>query len=252
VRVDQASLRAVVEETANAVRGAGAIEDDALFRQLWAEERDRQFREEVPELREVDLDQRVVRVLARMRGFPEPPPEAHWDDAAAWRLVGPAEVAFAVEAYSVRFVEVMAPLPDAESTLEGLHRDGFRLGIVSNWPLARTIDRYVEARSWDRWLGPIVVSQRVGVIKPHPAIFEAAAEALGAKPGAILHVGDDWAADVVGALAAGWHVAYLRGHQGDTPLPTSDPDHLAEPDLVIDRLSQLAGRIQLGAPVVPP
>ena len=36
----------------------------------WAEERERQFREEVPQFREVDLALRVVRILARLRGMP--------------------------------------------------------------------------------------------------------------------------------------------------------------------------------------
>ena len=46
-------------------------------------------------------------------------------------------------------------------------------------------------------------------------------DAADARP-AILHVGDDWAADVVGASQAGWRTAYLRDRQHDTPLPTSE------------------------------
>ncbi len=87
---------------------------------------------------------------------------------------------------------------------------GYRLAILSNWPLAATIDRYVEAAGWAPHLAAVVVSQRVGTIKPHPAIFAAARTALGdPEPAAILHVGDDWAADVVGAKRAGWRAAYL-------------------------------------------
>ncbi len=43
--------------------------------------------------------------------------------------------------------------------------------ILSNWPLAVTIDRYVEAAGWAPHVRAIVVSQRVGTIKPDPAIF---------------------------------------------------------------------------------
>jgi len=89
------------------------------------------------------------------------------------------------------------------------------------------------------------VSERVGTIKPHPAIFRAAEVALagaGEGPipaGAIIHVGDDWAADVVGAIRAGWRAAYLRERPADTPLPGSDPDGSVEPDIVLDRLADL-------------
>ena len=59
----------------------------------------------------------------------------------------------------------------------------YRLAILSNWPLAVTIDRYAEAAGWAPYLRAIVVSQRVGAIKPHPAIFAAALEALGEPAG---------------------------------------------------------------------
>ena len=49
----------------------GPFELDA-FLAIWAEERARQFREEVPQFREVDLADRFVRVLARLRGMPPP------------------------------------------------------------------------------------------------------------------------------------------------------------------------------------
>jgi HAD superfamily hydrolase (TIGR01509 family) len=246
VRVDRAGLRAVVETTAARLRERGSIDDPAPFVAAWAQERDRQFRIQVPQLREVDLAERIVHVLAGLRGCPVPADDAEpWDDDAAATLVDDAEVAFAVETYSLAFVATMAPLADAEPALRRAHATGYRLGILSNWPLARTIDRYVEARGWERWLDVVVVSERVGVIKPHPAIFAAAATALGASPDRLIHVGDDWAADVAGARAAGWHVAYLRGHQGDTPLPTSAPDGAVTPDVELDRLAELDGHLTL-------
>jgi FMN phosphatase YigB (HAD superfamily) len=159
----------------------------------------------------------------------------------------------------------MQPVDDAGATLARLASDGFALAILSNWPLAVTIDRYAEAQGWLPHLRAIVVSQRVGTIKPHPTIFRAAEEELGFGPGRragdapvrtterspILHVGDDWAADVVGATRAGWRTAYLRDRQGDTPLPTSEPgdgiatDELVEADLVIAELGELPGLVRL-------
>jgi FMN phosphatase YigB (HAD superfamily) len=255
VRSDRASFAAVMERTADALTHRGLVADRAAFLAAWAEERDRQFREEVPLLREVDIDQRAVRVLARLRGMRPPPAEARWDDAAAAARVEPAEIEAVVDTYSAAFIDRVQPVPDVTATLARLATDGFALGILSNWPLAVTIDRFAEAQGWLPWLRAIVVSQRVGTIKPHPGIFEAAAEALGfpagGGAGAILHVGDDWASDVVGAARVGWRAAYLRGRQADTPLPTSEPgDGLevgerVQADLVIDELGDLPSRVVL-------
>ncbi len=239
VPVDRASLRAVADTMAAGLRTAGTIDDIDTFLTAWSEERERQFREEVPALREVDLPQRVVRVLARGRGMEPPADGTRWDDRAAAALVDPDEIATAIGGYSEAFVATVPADPEAGPTIAALAGAGYRLGIVSNWPLAATIDRYVEAAGWAPYLSAIVVSQRVGTIKPERAMFDAAEEALATPGERILHIGDDWFADVVGAWQAGWHVGYLRNRQGDSPLPTSLPQPGVTPDFVIDRLSQI-------------
>ena len=253
VRVDRAGLRSVVDQTAEALAARGIVRDRPEFLAAWSEERDRQFREEVPAFREVDIPQRAVRVLARLRGMAPPPPEARWDDRAASERVEAGEIEAVVEAYSAAFVARITPFADATATLARLSERGFALAILSNWPLALTIDRFAEAQGWLAYLRAVVVSQRVGTIKPHPSIFRAAEAALGldGRTGrGILHVGDDWAADVVGAARAGWRTAYLRNRQDDTPLPTSEPgDDLATgevvtPDLVIDELAELDAHLE--------
>jgi HAD superfamily hydrolase (TIGR01509 family) len=252
VQVDRAGLRRVVEVTAGQVTERSGIEDVAGFLVAWAEERERQFRVEVPRFREVDLAQRVVRVLARMRGMEPPAEDDGWDDAAALRLTEPDEVAAAVEAYSAAFVTTMPPVAGAAEALEDLASRGFRLAVLSNWPLAATVDRYVDAQGWSGWFKAIVVSQRVGTIKPHPAIFARTVAVLGSPGDRILHVGDDWVADIAGARAAGWHAAYFRGRQVDSPLPSSIPGEQLEPDFVIHQLEELSARVTPWAAAVAP
>ncbi len=239
VPVSAAGLRVVVAMTARSMADRlGSFGADEVLR-LWAEERERQFREEVPLFREVDLAVRITRIIARLRGMPPPAPEARWDDAAAAALSDPDEVAWAVDVYSHGFVAALPPDPAAATMLARL-ASRYRLAILSNWPLAATIDRYVEAAGWAPCLVAVVVSQRVGTIKPHPAIFAAARVALGSPPpGAILHVGDDWAADVVGAKRAGWLAAYIASRPGDSPLPGSGRDGTAVADLELATLSDL-------------
>ena len=73
----------MVGETARAIATRlGPFDEDEVNR-AWSEERARQFREEVPLGREVDLAQRLGRILARLRGMPAPPADVRWDDAAA-------------------------------------------------------------------------------------------------------------------------------------------------------------------------
>ena len=238
VPVRHEELRAVVEETGRkVVERCGPFTLEG-FLEAWAEERSRQFAEDVPEFREVEIPQRVVRVLARLRGHPVPPADQRWDDVAAATRSTPEEVHGATDIYSREFVARVSVPANVGPMLARL-AGRFRLGVLSNWPLAATIDRYVEAAGWGPSLKAIVVSQRVGVIKPHPAIFRAAEEALGVPPETILHVGDDWAADIIGAKQAGWRAAYLRAPKGASPLPESEPDDQVTPDLELASLEEL-------------
>jgi HAD superfamily hydrolase (TIGR01509 family) len=244
VPVGRAGLRAVVGATGRAVvETLGPFDLDEYLR-VWSEERDRQFREEVPQFRETDLGERFVRVLARLRGMPAPPVDARWDQASAARLSTSDEIDWALGVYSSSFVGRLPPVPAAGPLLEAL-AERHAIGILSNWPFAATIDRYVEAMGWTPHVSAIVVSQRVGVIKPHPAIFEAARTALGdPAPRSILHVGDDWAADVVGAADAGWRTAWVTERPSDTPLPTSDPDPSRRADLELAVVTDLEAHLE--------
>jgi HAD superfamily hydrolase (TIGR01509 family) len=243
VPVPEHAMRAVIDATARAIADTLGPFDAAEVGRLWSDERQRQFREDVPELREVDLEQRVARILARLRGMPAPSTDARWDDAAALRLSEASERAWAIEVYSRGFVDRLPPAPAVVALIARL-AERHRLAILSNWPLAATIDRYVEAAGWAPFLAAVIVSQRVGTIKPHPRIFAAARSALGdPEPSSILHVGDDWAADVVGAKAAGWRAAYVRERPEDSPLPGSVRGDGIEADVEIDRLADLEAAV---------
>ena len=109
VPVPAAGLRGVVAVTADRIAAELGPFDRESVLEAWAQERERQFREEVPRFREVDLAERVVRILARLRGMEPPPADRRWDDADAARRSSPEEVAWAVEVYSRAFVESLPP-----------------------------------------------------------------------------------------------------------------------------------------------
>ena len=194
------------------------------FLRLWSEERARQLAEDVPEGREADLRPRVARVLARLRGHPAPENGTRWDDADAAARSSPSEVDDLLETYADGFVRLTSVPPEIGPLLELLARE-YTLAIISNWPLADAIERYVEAAGWSKHLSAVVVSETVGCIKPHPEIFRATAKALGITSGRrFLHVGDDLGADVGGARGVGWRAAWIRippEDAKDSPLPVA-------------------------------
>ncbi|HEY7133191.1 MAG TPA: HAD family hydrolase [Candidatus Limnocylindrales bacterium] len=244
VPVGRDALRRVVELTADGVVGDDPSIDRDAFLAAWVDERERQFRQNVPQFREVDIGERLVRVFARLRGMSPPGPDEAWDVERAAALSQPGEIERALDRYSRAFVDGLPPATGVDRLLEQLAGEGRTLAILSNWPLAVTIDRYAEARGWTRHLAAIVVSERVGVIKPHPAFFAAAWSAIGRPdPAGILHVGDDWAADVVGAADAGWRTAWIADRPSDSPLPSSSPDADRRADLTLDAVADLADRL---------
>lgn len=92
--------------------------------------------------------------------------------------------------------------PDALHALDRLQAAGLRVGVLSNWDVS-IHDALRRLGILDRFAA-VVVSAEIGAEKPERAAFEAAATAIGAVPHRILHVGDDPAQDVDGALAAGF------------------------------------------------
>ena len=133
-------------------------------------ERERQFAEEVPRMREVDLDQRVVPRARPLRGMAATGPL----DAVGRRRG---------RQLSARTDEIELALDDLQRGVRGARSRrrpevGPLLARLAARYVARrsartgrsrvTIDRFVEAAGWAATCAAIVVSQRVGAIKPDP------------------------------------------------------------------------------------
>jgi FMN phosphatase YigB (HAD superfamily) len=244
------SMAGVLSQTAERAAATGGFRSDEFVR-VWGEERLRQFAEEVPQGREADMDVRAVRVLARLRGYSVPGPEDHWDDAEAARRSTPGEVAAILEDYASAFVR-LTPVPPEIGPLLELLASRYPVAILSNWPIAIAVERYLEAAGWSPYLSAVVISQRVGAIKPWPAIFEAAARVLAVPSGPrLIHVGDDLGADVAGAHGVGWRAGWIRVKPEDSALPVARSSGDDIPDLAIDRLTDLPRALGLLRPRVP-
>lgn len=88
---------------------------------------------------------------------------------------------------------------DALPVLDELRRAQMRIGLVSNG--IRDLTEFVAHHRLD--VDAIVDSRSHGRVKPHPTIFEAALERLGASPAEAVMVGDSLEEDIEGAKALG-------------------------------------------------
>ena len=171
-----AARRGAHRGRASSRRGPG--DRSEAFLAAWAEERERQFREKVPQFREVDLAERLVRVFARLRGMAPPRRTARGTRRGRRAVRTPDEVDCGVDAYSRAFVDGLPPAAGRRTAARAARRAvppwrSFRTG---RWRHDRSLRRGARVERRLRGRG---VSQRVGTIKPHPAIFAAARAALG-------------------------------------------------------------------------
>ncbi|WP_405842623.1 HAD family hydrolase [Streptomyces platensis] len=64
------------------------------------------------------------------------------------------------------------------------------------------------------WVSDFFPSCRIGHTKPDPRAFHAVIDHLGASPSRVIHVGDDWTCDIVGAVESGIKAIWIsRGRQ---------------------------------------
>lgn len=119
---------------------------------------------------------------------------------------------------------------DAEAVVAALARS-YRLALLTNG--AGDVQREKLARTpFARSFAAIVISVEVGVGKPDPRIFAAAAARLAVAPADCVYVGDSLVRDVAGAHAAGMRAVWLdRGLW-------QEPEDI-RPDARIERLSDL-------------
>jgi putative hydrolase of the HAD superfamily len=107
------------------------------------------------------------------------------------------------------------------ASLERLRARGVRVAVVSNseGQLAALLETVGVAWAIDA----VFDSAIVGFEKPDPRIFQAALDRFGVAPERVLHLGDVYATDTVGARAAGLRTAlvdpygHLAGRHPDVP-----------------------------------
>ncbi|TGD78964.1 HAD family hydrolase [Hymenobacter wooponensis] len=108
------------------------------------------------------------------------------------------------------------PLAGALPLLEAL-KPHYKIGIVTNNRLAEQQEK-LQYLGMTPLVDALITSEEIGVPKPNPRIFQVALERLHSRAAETVMVGDNWQADVVGALAVGIRPVWLNRTASLRPL----------------------------------
>lgn len=96
---------------------------------------------------------------------------------------------------------------DVLPALNALASLGIDLAVISNWD--ERLRPLLFGLGLGRYFETVIVSCETGFTKPSSVMFELAARKLGTPPESILHVGDDFDRDTMGAKAAGFQALLI-------------------------------------------
>jgi putative hydrolase of the HAD superfamily len=107
--------------------------------------------------------------------------------------------------------------PEVPEVLGNLQVAGFTLGLITN--RSAPIQEYLDMVDLSPYFGVVLTGGEVGSWKPDPRIFAVALEQLQISAHQAIYVGDNYYADIVGALRAGIHPVL---YDPDEIFPTPD------------------------------
>lgn len=119
-------------------------------------------------------------------------------------------------AYMLAMAEVCLPNSGAEELLQFLHGK-LKLGIITNGFIALQ-EKRLEHTGFKKYFDLLVISEQVGIAKPHPDIFNYALGQMGnIAPGQVLMVGDNPDSDIIGGLNVGMDTCWLNADNKLSP-----------------------------------
>jgi putative hydrolase of the HAD superfamily len=98
---------------------------------------------------------------------------------------------------------------DALPTLNALKSAGFKLIVISNVSSSKNLKTYLKKAGIPNHFEAIIASGDIGYEKPNPEIFRTASKILNIPASQILHVGDKYEEDYIGAHNAGLKASLL-------------------------------------------
>ena len=105
------------------------------------------------------------------------------------------------------------PYGGLDKTLRQLRDKGYKLGVLSDFPVGNKLNYFRVDGHWDVAMS----SEETGYLKPHAAPFLELASRLGCKPEEVIYVGNSIEYDIQGASAAGMKTVYINWKKQDLP-----------------------------------
>jgi putative hydrolase of the HAD superfamily len=138
---------------------------------------------------------------------------------------------------------------DVPGALVVMQQAGLRLAVISNWGWAAP--ELLHTLELASHFEALVISDRVGYLKPSAGIFRHALELMAVAPGDAIHVGDSQAADVEGARGVGMRAVLIARQEKVMPAdPVTALDAHPDGPRIAD-MWQLVDLLGLERPAMP-
>ncbi|HOG01185.1 MAG: Pyrophosphatase PpaX [Firmicutes bacterium ADurb.Bin248] len=128
---------------------------------------------------------------------------------------------------------------DVKPTLEELARRGYTMGIIANTITETEIPDWMVEDGVAHYFKTVILSSKVRLRKPDPAIYDLACRAIGKPPENCAYIGDNPIRDVEGTRAAGWAMM-VRIDEPDT-IKNEPQEITSRADHTIAEISELLG-----------
>lgn len=125
------------------------------------------------------------------------------------------------------------PIPDGREVLSQLKGEGYLLVLISNTAHGEAVEELLARFGLKPYFQLLLFSDRFGLRKPRPEIFQFALDSLKLKPQEMAFVGDRPDLDILGARRAGLYAIHFDPNH----LPY--PPEIPAPDARITRLSEV-------------
>ena len=154
--------------------------------------------------------EQITEVLINADGWGYRSAERHHDIVAnlAWKT--PASPDEITTHWNRHFSSLAVAADGAIEVLETLQSLGIVLGLVTNGTV-RSQEKKLDVLGLRPYFQAVIISEAVGVKKPHPAIFQHALAGVGVPPEQAWFVGDHPENDIVGSSRMGLRSIWLAG-----------------------------------------
>jgi FMN phosphatase YigB (HAD superfamily) len=177
---------------------------------------------------------------ARARNFVELPSRERFRRALARVGCDPAvlpEAAVHLSRGHMAMIVGSTVLPSAHREVLRAARAHCRVGVVTNFDDTAAAYEILRRHDLLACLDTVVVSEAIGLRKPHPAPVRAALDGLGLEAHEVLFVGDTFHEDVAAAHAAGVDSVWIDARGEGPPAGERAPRH------VVRALSEMAALV---------